>query len=368
MRPEIATRSGKLVNPFDLQPEDVDVLDIAHALSNTCRWTGHTSRFYSVAEHSVRVAERARELLAEVGHGLRAQLLGTLWGLLHDAPEAYLVDMPRPLKGRMIISSGPGQGECDGAWWRLEDRIASTVLAGLGLGPLNRIVVAASAVEIADRGLLATEARDLMHGTDGWSFDPGPPLDGRIDMVYGDPLVWRAQWLLRLRRVVDELVLMEASEVASVKPIPVMDRTTTITLSETVEDIACYVAKLVEDYGDATWRPIRSEGQVVYVECEGWRLAFKVVPIGGGPLTEPDPEVFGDLDNVEPFRSGEVFVAIGGEPTGPCPGSNKATPSGGSKVYCCTRCGQDFVKGGYWKNSEGPHMVHYAPKHDPIQT
>ena len=259
------------------------MLDIAHALSNTCRWTGHTSRFYSVAEHSVRVAERARELLAEVGHGLHTQLLGALWGLLHDAPEAYLVDMPRPLKGRMIISSGPGQGECDGAWWRLEDRIASTVLAGLGLGPLNRIVVAASTVEIADRGLLATEARDLMHGTDGWSFDPGPPLEGRIPSAGGDPVLWRDSWLLLLRTVADELVEMGASEVAGVKPIPLPARQAAGLDQETVADIAANLASTI-CCGQTETGPAWSDGDVIRVEHDGWRLAFRVVPIGGEPI------------------------------------------------------------------------------------
>jgi hypothetical protein len=67
-------------------PEDVDLRDIAHALSNLCRFTGHARRFYSVAEHSVHVSE-----LLE-GTGLE------LAGLLHDASEAYIADVSTPVK------------------------------------------------------------------------------------------------------------------------------------------------------------------------------------------------------------------------------------------------------------------------------
>lgn len=80
----IRTFSGKLVDPINLTPDDICIEDIAHALSNQCRFSGHVRRFYSVAEHSVRVMKKCS--------------VDPLAALLHDASEAYLVDLPRPLK------------------------------------------------------------------------------------------------------------------------------------------------------------------------------------------------------------------------------------------------------------------------------
>jgi len=84
----MCTISGKLVDPFDLKAKDVDIIDIAHSLSHLCRFAGHIKEFYSVAQHSVRVANAC-----PVEHRLEA--------LLHDATEAYLVDLPRPIKVRL---------------------------------------------------------------------------------------------------------------------------------------------------------------------------------------------------------------------------------------------------------------------------
>lgn len=69
---------------------DICIEDIAHALSNQCRFAGHTRWHYSVAQHSAVVCL----YLATEGYSPIVQL----WGLLHDASEAYLVDLPSPLK------------------------------------------------------------------------------------------------------------------------------------------------------------------------------------------------------------------------------------------------------------------------------
>lgn len=87
----IQTFTGRRFYPLAPRPEDVDIEDIAHALANLCRFAGHTRRFYSVAEHSVRVAA----ILKASCPGFPKLHLG---GLLHDASEAYLVDVPRPVK------------------------------------------------------------------------------------------------------------------------------------------------------------------------------------------------------------------------------------------------------------------------------
>lgn len=79
--------SGKFVDPLDLRREDVAVEDIAHALAMQCRYSGHTLWHYSVAQHSVLCSKAI-----EGGSELKFE------ALMHDASEAYLQDMARPLK------------------------------------------------------------------------------------------------------------------------------------------------------------------------------------------------------------------------------------------------------------------------------
>lgn len=89
----IATSKVKHFYFLDPKPEDILIEDIAHALSLQCRFGGHTAKFYSVAEHSVRVANE----LYVLGLGW----IYALAGLFHDAEEAYLPDIPRPVKHMM---------------------------------------------------------------------------------------------------------------------------------------------------------------------------------------------------------------------------------------------------------------------------
>lgn len=77
---------------FDPQPLDFEPFEIALALSHVCRFTGHVRRFYSVAQHSVLVS------LWLDAHGFHEL---APWGLMHDAAEAYIGDMVRPLKREM---------------------------------------------------------------------------------------------------------------------------------------------------------------------------------------------------------------------------------------------------------------------------
>jgi hypothetical protein len=81
----IETFTHRHVTPHKLQPQDICIEDLAHALSNICRFTGHTSSFYSVAQHSVYTS-------------LFCSKKNRLWGLLHDASEAYLCDVSSPVK------------------------------------------------------------------------------------------------------------------------------------------------------------------------------------------------------------------------------------------------------------------------------
>src|SRR5690606_26884872 len=80
--------SGEPFYPLAVKPEDIHITDIAHALGMVCRYGGHCRRFYSVAEHSVLLSHTV-----DPEHAL--------WALLHDATEAYLGDVVRPLKHQL---------------------------------------------------------------------------------------------------------------------------------------------------------------------------------------------------------------------------------------------------------------------------
>jgi uncharacterized protein len=81
----IRTYMGKYMDVFAPTPEMICIEDIAHALSNNCRWANQLPNFYSVAQHSIYVSKHVPDQDA-------------FSALLHDATEAYLPDMPRPIK------------------------------------------------------------------------------------------------------------------------------------------------------------------------------------------------------------------------------------------------------------------------------
>lgn len=84
----IRTFSGTEFTIFEPQIKQIMIIDIAHALSHLCRYGGHSNKFYSVAQHSIATSYLVKPENA-------------LCGLLHDATEAYLVDMPKPIKYKM---------------------------------------------------------------------------------------------------------------------------------------------------------------------------------------------------------------------------------------------------------------------------
>lgn len=88
----IETRSGKRFVFESDDIESIDIMDIAWALGNECRFGGHCNRFYSVAEHSCRVYDAFFAFRKEAPREAK------LYALLHDASEAYLKDIMRPLK------------------------------------------------------------------------------------------------------------------------------------------------------------------------------------------------------------------------------------------------------------------------------
>lgn len=86
----ITTYTGKNFDPLNIDESLLDIKDIAHALSLMCRGNGHVQHFYSVAQHSLACAKEAKE------RGYSKEII--LGCLFHDASEAYLSDVTRPIK------------------------------------------------------------------------------------------------------------------------------------------------------------------------------------------------------------------------------------------------------------------------------
>ena len=89
----ITTYSGEDFDPFQPDAAKIQIEDIAHALSLMCRANGHFQRFYSVAQHCVNCAVEARARSCSK----KVQLAC----LLHDASEAYISDITRPVKSHL---------------------------------------------------------------------------------------------------------------------------------------------------------------------------------------------------------------------------------------------------------------------------
>lgn len=98
-RTHIGTFTGRLVDPLNMHPDDLDIDDIGHALSRQCRFGGMTDEFYSVAQHSLLVLMELQAWAEGEDQYLSNKVL--LMALLHDASEAYLLDLPTPIKYRM---------------------------------------------------------------------------------------------------------------------------------------------------------------------------------------------------------------------------------------------------------------------------
>jgi len=207
----IQVHSGRQFWPLDPRAEEIDIGDIAHALSLVCRFTGHVKEFYSVAQHSVLVALTVKRWLADAmcdgckdggvepvqaswcrdvdGRLLcdvcfaatstaaprtswalddRGVRLLALAGLLHDGSEAYLCDVARPIK--MLAEMA--------RYREAEAKVQSCVYEAFNLWPIEPRIV-----KRADDVLLSTEARDLLATLHpAWTVRPPgwPTLEERI--------------------------------------------------------------------------------------------------------------------------------------------------------------------------------------------
>jgi hypothetical protein len=146
----IQTYTGRKVYPLALTPEQIDLEDIAHALSMKCRFTGHCDRFYSVAQHSVLVATRIAKNNPELMRD----------ALMHDAAEYILPDVASPIKPYL-----PGFKE-------LEHHVEKIIALRFGLTfPRNPLI------KHWDNVMVVTERQWFMKQVPGLEWDvPAEPL------------------------------------------------------------------------------------------------------------------------------------------------------------------------------------------------
>ena len=137
------TFTGVAFWPMDPHPDEVNIADIAHSLAHQCRYGGHSKMFYSVAEHCVLLS-----------HAVPAELAFS--ALMHDAAEAYLVDVPRPIK-RFL-----------GGYRDIEKALEAVIMPKFGLPyPIPELVME------MDTQILTDERQQLM---------ATPPLPWGTDM------------------------------------------------------------------------------------------------------------------------------------------------------------------------------------------
>lgn len=158
---QIQTFSGGFIDLLDPDSLDIHIEDIAHALSNICRFGGHVRKFYSVAQHSVFVS-----FLVPPGDALH--------GLMHDAAEAYVGDVVRPLKTQL------------GGYAAIERQVMRAINKKFRLIELVPDPEREERIKFADETALATEARDMFLAPPAWLSDYPPPNPKRIVPVSPD--------------------------------------------------------------------------------------------------------------------------------------------------------------------------------------
>lgn len=214
MKPWLQTYTGLAMEPLDPKPEMIRIEDIAHHLSLQCRYAGATPFPYSVAQHSLLVAAIVERHCTMTGCGevdpsdcdgsCDGRLL-PLVALLHDAAEAYLVDLPKPLKDHPEFGVGYKAVER-----RLEEVIEERF--GLPVGILNHPVVRdadgrAFATEVRDFGMLAKAPREWSYVPEPWPVSAVSGADAERDAVLAER--WRRERLF-VNSVCDTLVPVRA--------------------------------------------------------------------------------------------------------------------------------------------------------------
>ncbi len=171
----VPTFTGRFY-PFDPNPDDVRLVDVAHGLAHLCRYTGACREFYSVAQHSVLVSEA----LEREGYDAGAQLAG----LLHDAAETYINDISARTKAALEIDVIEAP-----ILWAVRDRFRLSLMDMAAVVPF-------------DRAIQADEIRVLFPGRDDLIDPDIEPLG--IDIKPVEPLVAKALFLHRYKAVANK--------------------------------------------------------------------------------------------------------------------------------------------------------------------
>ena len=167
----IQTYSGKRFDAFLPKVEDIDFVDIAHSLAHQCRFAGHCKRFYSVAEHSV-LAANWEYLDSIMGD---APINARRWALMHDAAEAYIGDIVRPIKRR------PGlMPELE----RIEDELLYLIGKKFVLGPRP-----SKLISMADQYALCVEKHQVFDHDIEWTSERMPPIKCPPRIMFHTPSV-----------------------------------------------------------------------------------------------------------------------------------------------------------------------------------
>jgi len=155
----IQTISGRKFYPLNPKSEDVHIQDIAYALSMRPRYNGHVKEFlhYSIAEHSVLLSQNVLRYYREqtgFDYNQKYQSMIRLWCLLHDASEAYLPDIPSPVKKCKSMNS----------FKKIEVNIMKVIAEHYNLEPIKQPPIVCA----VDRAILVSEKEQCMNKQIEW--------------------------------------------------------------------------------------------------------------------------------------------------------------------------------------------------------
>lgn len=156
---EIYLSSGKAVKIDNITSEDIDIEVIANSLSNICRYGGHIETFYSVAEHSILLAEYFQR---------KSKIEEAKLALLHDAAEAFISDIPAPLKGSFMYFQGEGWTGPIIPIAKLEEEILNKIFVKFSVDPslwmASGVPLADLRIRINELCIRPDEARKVYQG------------------------------------------------------------------------------------------------------------------------------------------------------------------------------------------------------------